>query len=113
MQEHSCLPSSWSHATVTVIPKPGTDHLLPKSYRPISLLNVDLKILTMSLATRFNSFISQYISSDQGGFIPGRDISDNTIRLLHLIQYCKCTNSSAVALALDLEKCSIPLRFPI
>ncbi|XDV14321.1 hypothetical protein PO909_014592 [Leuciscus waleckii] len=46
------LPDTLSKATISLIPKKGKDPLLCGSYRPISLLNVDLKILSMVLALR-------------------------------------------------------------
>lgn len=38
------------------------------------------------------------------GFIPGRDINDNTICFLHIVNYCQTTKTPAIALALDIEK---------
>ena len=32
------IPTSWKHAIVTMIPKPGKDHLIRSNHRPISLL---------------------------------------------------------------------------
>lgn len=46
-----------SEAVVVVIPKPGKDPKLCSSYRPISLLNIDAKILTKILVNRLNSVI--------------------------------------------------------
>lgn len=46
------------------------------------------------------------------GFIPGRDISDNTICFIHLLHHCKTTNTSAVALALDIEKAFNSIEIP-
>lgn len=73
VRETGQLPPSWSQATVMVITKEGRDHISLKSYRPISLLNVDFKILASSLAYRLNTFIGNYISQDQVGFIPNRE----------------------------------------
>lgn len=40
------LPASMAEAIIVVVPKPGKDPELCTSYRPISLLNADAKILT-------------------------------------------------------------------
>ncbi|XP_073462515.1 probable serine/threonine-protein kinase DDB_G0277449 [Aquarana catesbeiana] len=52
-------------AFITVIPKPNKNHEEVENYRPISLINNDLKILTKILANRLASFIKQYVHKDQ------------------------------------------------
>lgn len=64
------------------------------------------------MANRLNQFISNYIPQDQIDFIPNRDISDNTIRLLHLITYCSQNQKPAIALAIDIEKAFDSIEFP-
>lgn len=58
-------------AFISVIPKPNKDQGEVGNYRPISLINNDMKILTKILANRMASFISLYIHKDQVGFILG------------------------------------------
>lgn len=41
------IPKSWLEVKVVLIPKPGRDLLKPEAYRPISLLNMDSKILAI------------------------------------------------------------------
>ena len=43
------FPNSSYEASITLIPKPKTP-LKKKNYRPISLMNMDIKILTKILA---------------------------------------------------------------
>lgn len=47
----SSLPPSMSRAIIVVVPKPSKDPKLCSLYRPISLLNVDVKILAKVLAS--------------------------------------------------------------
>lgn len=51
------LPSSMSEATIIVLQKEGKDQLDASSYRPISLLCSDVKIVAKVLATRLNKCI--------------------------------------------------------
>ena len=55
------------------------------NYRPLSLLNTDVKLLAKLLALRLEPLMSKLIHSDQTGFIKSRLSSDNVRRLLHVI----------------------------
>ncbi|KAM9296797.1 TBC1 domain family member 24-like [Gastrophryne carolinensis] len=66
-----------SMANIVMIPKPEKDPLLTSNYRPISLLNQDVKLLAKILASRLNSFLGSLVHRDQSGFVPSRQASDN------------------------------------
>ena len=63
----------------------------PASYRPITLLNCDLKIVAKVLARRFGPALESIIDGTQTAFVPGRDIADNVLLHLEEIDYVEET----------------------
>lgn len=83
--EAGTLPPSMMRAVIVVLPKLGKDPELCSSYRPISLLNVDAKILTKVLANRLNAVILSLIHGDQTGFMLGKGTDIYLRRLFTVI----------------------------
>lgn len=65
-------PGSMSEVVIVLLPKPGKDSEHCTSYRPISLLNVDAKILAKILANQLLRILGELIHVDKIGFMPGR-----------------------------------------
>lgn len=95
------LPPSMSEAVIILIPKLGKDPGLPESYKPISLLQVDIKILAKVLALRLNQVILTLIHADQAGFMPGHNTSFSPRKLYINLQATHTNVGSRVVVALD------------
>ena len=97
------LPPSLSKALITLILKPDKPHIKCGSYRPISLINSDAKIIAKVFARRLENHLPSLITSDQNGFIKGRQGFHNIRRLLNIIDVRKESPDTAIV-SLDAEK---------
>ena len=69
--EGGTLPKSFYEATITLISKLDKDSTKKEIYRPISLMNINTKILNEILANKIQQYIKRMIHHDQVEFIPG------------------------------------------
>uniref|UniRef100_A0A8C5QG16 Reverse transcriptase domain-containing protein n=1 Tax=Leptobrachium leishanense TaxID=445787 RepID=A0A8C5QG16_9ANUR len=105
LTQGGCLHPATLTATVTLLPKPGKDLDQCSDYRPISLLNQDVKLFAKVLATRLKPFIPGLVHADQTGFIPGREAKDSTVRAVNLIHGSpRLTTAPFLLLSTDCDK---------
>uniref|UniRef100_A0A8C5N0H4 Reverse transcriptase domain-containing protein n=1 Tax=Leptobrachium leishanense TaxID=445787 RepID=A0A8C5N0H4_9ANUR len=98
------LPTQTLGANITLLPKEGKDLDCCASYRPISLLNCDLKLFAKVLAERLQPFLPDLVHADQVGFVSGREARDNTMRTLQLMHHARHSSQDLALLSTDAEK---------
>ena len=98
------LSHSHEQSYLKLLPKEGKNLMQLKNWRPITLSNCDIKIITKTLAIKVSIALSKTITPNQTAYIKNRQITDN----LNLIQYA--TEKSAeldittMIVSLDAEK---------
>lgn len=110
--EAGTLPPSLMEANISLILKKGKPPEECASYRPISVLNLDLKILAKVLAVRLEPILPSIVENDQTGFIRGRYSTHSVRRLLNIIQHSSLFNPEALVISLDAEKAFDRLEWP-
>jgi hypothetical protein len=87
-----------------LLPKEGKDCGDVKNWRPITLSNCDLKIVTKALSSKMANVLDQIIVNSQTAYVPGRSVSDNLRSNFFLKQHCKSNKQNAVLISLDAKK---------
>ena len=98
------LSPSKKQAVITLLEKKDKDKRLIKNWRPISLLNVDGKIISKVLATRLKKVISFLVTSDQTAYIPGRFIGESVRLISDILDYIDTAQLEGYIFAADMEK---------
>ena len=83
------LSNSQKQAIITLIEKKGKDKRMIKNWRPISLINVDAKKASKTLAKRLEKVLPEIIHSNQNAFVKGRSLFDAIRTIDDVMEYTK------------------------
>lgn len=74
------------------------------NYRPITLLNSEYKLFTKVLSIKLVCSAPELINRYQAGFIPGRQITNQTKLIRMIIDHADITQTNGLIVVLDQEK---------
>ena len=78
------IPKIWRQSKIIAILKPRKDSVIPKNYRPISLLCHMYKLYERIILNRIPPVVKQHLIKEQAGFRTGKSC---TSQLLNLTQH--------------------------
>ena len=98
------MSDSQKHSYITLICKDETRADEMKCYRPISLLNIDYKVISKAITNRLGRDLPKIIGIDQTCSVKGRSIFDNLHLIRNVMDYVDQKNLTASFICLDQEK---------
>ena len=75
-----------------------------KNWRPISLINVDVKVASKALTERMKKVIHSIIHCDQTAYVKGRYSGESVRLIVDLLTYADLGNLDGIMFAADIEK---------
>lgn len=98
------LSVSQRRGVICLIPKEDSNLNELSNWRPLTLLNVDYKILAKVIAKRIEPALQTLIHTDQTGFMKERFIGQNVRLLNDLMGYAEIKNIPGILLFIDFQK---------
>ncbi len=99
--DKGCLTSTMHYGIISLLYKGKGDKREQGNWRPLTMLNVDYKILAKVLATRLRQVLPGLIHPDQTCAIPGRDIRDGLLSLYNTVEAMKLNAIEGILLSVD------------
>ena len=98
------LSISQRQAVIKLIEKKDRDKRYIKNWRPVSLLNVDYKIMSKALATRLKETLPNLISCQQTVYVKNRFIGEGGRLTSDILEISNVLNLRGYIVTVDIEK---------
>jgi hypothetical protein len=113
IETEGTLPNSFQEATIMLIPKPHKDTTKKNNFRPISLMNIDAKLLNKILAKRIQEHIKMIIHHDQVDFMPEMQGQFSILKSINVTHYINSKKKKThMIFSLDSEKVFDKIQHP-
>ena len=111
--EEGTFSNLFYKATITLISISDKDNTKKGNYRPISLMNIDAKILNKILVNRIQQYIKKFIHHDQLGFIPGMQGFFNILKSIKVVHHVnKLKDKNHMIISIDADKAFDKIQHP-
>ena len=98
------LSVSQRQAIIKLVEKKDRDKREIKNWRPISLLNVDYKIISKVLANRLKDILPKLISFEQTAYVKNRFIGESGRLISDILEVADILNIEGYLVTMDIEK---------
>ena len=98
------LSTSQRQAVIKLIEKKDKDKRFIKNWRPISLLNVDYKIISKALASRLKKVLPNLISPQQTAYVKKRFIGESVRLIADIIEITDILNKEGCLVTMEIRE---------
>ena len=90
------MSNSQRKAVITLIEKQGKDRALIENWRPISLINVNAKIISKLIAVRVKNVLPNIIHYNQTGYVKDHYIGETVRSIFDIMEFADNENGILV-----------------
>ena len=98
------MSNSQRKAVITLMEKQGKDRTVIENWRPISLINVDAKIISKVIAVRVKSVLPNIIHHNQTGYVKDRYIGETVRLIFDIMEFDDNENIPGILIFIDFKK---------